>query len=775
MKPHDGDSEEPDDDYAVDADASDDAERDPALLTDDPVVNEARKRFDVINEWEAEWRQRALEDIRFTWGDSQNGYQWPNEVMNLRERSSRPCLTMNLIRAHNKLISNEARKNKSAVKFLGVGNGATQDSASCMEDIYRYIEYHSAAQHQAYPHMREGAIECGQGWSRLVTRYTENDGEGAWNQDAFIEQVDDPLSVYCDPNIKIGGDGLDSRYLLIIDDVPKDEFKEAYPELQGQPAEAPLGLGSLDGNWVSDNKVRVCEYFRKVPKKGKLISFIDPAGRRHTVRHNRLEQLIRDREAYDKIIADPITRLRDVVDQIVEWYLIVGERIVDRTTWAGKYIPLFRMIGEETVIEGKLDRRGHTRWMMDAQRMFNYNASAQVEFGALQTKSPWLAPADAIEEYEAIWRVANTENPSILPWRHKDPENPDVPIPPPQRIDPPNVSPAYQQGMENARQQIMMVSGQYDNQLGDQGNERTGAAINARQKQSATANFHFQDNYEASLVTCGKLILDIVPHIYDTKRVMKIINDDGIEYDLELNPAMRGGYLEQRSFDNKIIKRCLNPRIGKFDVAAGVGPSFDTRRDETVEALTIILTQAPALTSILGDILLKSMSFQGAQEAALRLRRMVPPVALGEGPTNTEQQQQQMIAALRAQLVKLLDKNAKDKLKLAGKDELRDIEVYDAETKRIAALSKLMPSDPEGLKQIIDQIVHDSLETHLTSVAAEASQDDNVEPPVVSPPIPGAQKAPDGEWYLTDPTRKGKYLHVAPPAQFHTRPGVVGG
>jgi hypothetical protein len=40
-------------------------------------------------------------------------------------------------------------------------------------------------------------------------------------------------------------------------------------------------------------------------------------------------------------------------------------------------------------------------------------------------------------------------------------------------------------------------------------------------------------------------------------------------------------------------------------------------------------------------------------------------------------------------------------------------------------------------------------------------------------PVPGAQKAPDGEWYLLDPTRQGRYLRVRPLAQEHTARGIV--
>ena len=157
---------------------------------------------------------------------------------------------------------------------------------------------------------------------------------------------------------------------------------------------------------------------------------------------------------------------------------------------------------------------------------------------------------------------------------------------------------------------------------------------------------------------------------------------------------------------------------------------------------------------------------------------MVPPVALGQGPTQQEQMLQQQLQAIQGALVKEMDLHARDRIKLSNKDDLREVEVYDAETKRIAALSKLLPTDPAGLQALIAQAVQDSLRTSIGGIMDEIKVQagaDGTTPatPPEPPPIPGASKAPDGEWYLTDPTRKGKYLHVAPLAQEHARPGIV--
>jgi hypothetical protein len=742
-----------------------------AALGDDDIISEARKRFDRVNEYESIARQRYIADLLFEQGDSENNYQWPNEIKNARDGQRRPCLTMNIVQQHNKIISNTMKKNKQSVKFVALGNGATKESADVYQDIMRHIEHQSQAQ-IAYDIARGFMVGPGKGWWRLATDYV---GPDSWDQEIFIHPVNDPLSVFMDPNIQ-QRNGSDSKWAFVFDDVPEDDLYEAYPEYRDQMVGMPLGLGTVNSDWVSKGLVRVCEYFRKIKKPDKAISFTR-MGERYNLRRSQFHKLVLDKDSRKKIVDHPQTRIRDVVDEVVEWRLIVGSQVVDETIWPGKYIPLIRCVGEEMTLDGRYDCKGHTRWMKDAQRMFNFNASGQVEFVALQTKVPWMAPVKAIEEYIESWKTANVKNPALLVYNHQDPDNPDVPIPPPQRIDPPNFSPAYQTGMETAKAQLESVSGQHENSMGQQGNERTGAAISARQNQGDTATFHFQDHYEEALIFTGMQIIDLVPKIYDTKRVMQILANDGTDYALEIDPTLKQAYLQEIGHQNEVVKRVFNPLLGQYDIASTVGPAYGSRRDQARDALTLILTQAPGLTGLIGDLLMKDMDFESASEAALRLRRMVPPQALGTGPTQGEQALQQQLTAMQSAMVKLLDEKAKDRLKLVGKEQLRDIESYDAVTKRIAAEAKLLPADPEGLRAMIEQLVKETLKSSIDEVAADQSSSylaATGNPPAEPSPVPGAQKAPDDEWYIADPTRKGKYLHIAPLAQEHQRSSIIG-
>lgn len=733
----------------------------------DPVIREATDRLDRCQEWESTSRRRFIEDLKFRHGDAENGWQWPNAIRNTRDIDQRPCLTMNMVRQHNLQIVNEARRNKSSIKIMGTGGGASAESASIFKWLIRHIEYQSNAQ-AAYQVAREFQVDGGFGYWRILTDY---ESEDTFDQEIYLRPVPDPLSVFLDPDAK-QRDGSDARFGFVFDMLPDDQFAEAYPEIADLVGDQPLGTSSTGGDWIPEDHILVCEYFRKVPIKDRLLGFLDPSGVRRSIRESRLPKNLAA-----ELLADEKTKVRDLwVDQI-EWYLIAGDRVIDHTIWLGKYIPIIRLIGEETIIDGQLDRKGHTRSMKDAQRMYNYNCSAQVEFGALQSKTPWVAPVKAIEGFQGYWSTANTINHSYLPYNHQDEQNPDKPIPPPFRQEPPQTAPAYESGMTTAFNQMMMTSGQWQNQMGMMGNERTGSAIRERQEQSDTSVYHFQDNYGEALRLTGKMLIDLIPRVYDTRRVRRLVTDDGTEIDVEIDPAQAQALQVYQNHQQEVIRRIFNPGVGMYDVAADVGPAQGTKRQETAEALTLILTQAPALTGVIGDLLMKALDFDEAQEAARRLRRMVPPQALGQGPSQAEQELRGQVQSLQTALTKTMQRAGADRLKLQGKDQLREIEVYEAETGRIQALAKMLPTDEGGLAQMIDQLIKDTLATHLLPImeanlgAGGGGAGAGV--PGEPPPMEGAQRAPDGEWYLQDPTRSGKYLRVVPLAQERKPRGVI--
>jgi hypothetical protein len=67
----------------------------------------------------------------------------------------------------------------------------------------------------------------------------------------------------------------------------------------------------------------------------------------------------------------------------VKWCKTNGYEVLDERDWAGKYIPVIRVIGNEFEIDGRMYVSGLVRNAKDAQRMYNYWVSQEAEMLAL--------------------------------------------------------------------------------------------------------------------------------------------------------------------------------------------------------------------------------------------------------------------------------------------------------------------------------------------------------------------------------------------------------
>lgn len=660
---------------------------------DDKLVREARARFKRCEDWEATARTRWINDVKFYNGDAYNMYQWPDNARNARgfgTGDERPCLTVNKARQHCLQIVNDARQNKTSVKIKPTGNEATYDAAQVLEGLVRHIEYVSNAQAH-YTTAIKFQVQGGIGYLRITTDYVD---DTSFDQDIRIGGVADPLSIYLDPDY-VESDGADARFGFEFTDMPRDEFEVQYPEFKDRMVSTALGN---DEGWIAEKHVRVAGYWWREEVKDTLIVFANPlTGDKTPIKKSDTKgwsgALL---EALKEQLADPATKTREILRHQVKWCKIVGDEIVERKDWAGETIPIIPVIGERTVIEGELDRKGHMRSMIDSQRMLNYNASASVEYGALQTKTPWIAPAAAIEGQDA-WATANVANYSVLTWNHVDEDG--QPIPPPFKPSPPIGAPVYQEGMKNAAEDMMAVSGQYQSLLGEQGNERSGKAIQARQRQGENATYHFIDHQANAIRRVGKIILELVKPIYDTQRLMSIMGEDGTPSDVQFDPNAAQAFEKRKAETEDAAEQVIfNPAIGRYDVMSDVGPDFATRRQEAFNALSQIAASNPELMSIIGDLVLLAADFPLAAEAAERLKRMVPPQALGEGGNPQVMMLQKQVQASGQLTASLSQKLVELQSKLSTKDAQKQVDIYKAITDRLDVLLKTKPSEKDILQ-----------------------------------------------------------------------------
>ena len=656
---------------------------------DTKLLREAKQRFKRCDTWESIARKRWLEDYKFYNADAYNMYQWPDNARNARgfgTGDERPCLTVNKSAKHCDIVINDALQNKTSVKVKPTGNEATYEAAQVLEGIVRHIEYVSDAQSH-YARAFKHQIVSGYGVLRVTTEYID---DKTFDQEIKISSIPDPLSALIDADVQ-EPDASDARFGFIFTDLPRDEFDIQYPKLKGQMVHTALGN---DDGWIAEKHVRVAEYFYRVDERDTLIVFTDPATGNQTpiFKSDTKSWTGALRAALNEQLKDPNTKTRELIRHKVKWCKIVGDKIVDKKDWAGSTIPIVPVVGHVTVIEGELDRKGHIRSMIDSQRMLNYNSSAAIEYGALQTKTPWVAPAAAIEGQDA-WASSNLVNYSVLVYNHMDDDG--NPLEKPFRPTPPMGAPLYQEGMKNASEDMMMVSGQYQPLLGQPGNERSGTAIQARQRQGENATYHFIENQAQAIRRLGKIIIELIPKIYDTPRIINIMGEDGTSEIVKLDPEAPQLLAKQKAaLANEADQIVLNPKIGKYEVISDVGPDYATRRQEAYAALSQIASTAPELMSVIGDLVLLAADFPMAEQAAERLKRMVPPQALGETNGQVVQLQQQLQASQQLS-ASMAQKLVELQLKIKDKDVQKDVDIYKAITDRIDVLIKTNPSQKD--------------------------------------------------------------------------------
>jgi hypothetical protein len=742
-----------------------DDELSPAEKEDAEIIEQARRRFKRAYEFEADFRPQYIEDIKFASADSDNHWQWPSEVYNARvsDTSKRPTLTVNIVQSFSYQITNDFKQNMPSIAIKPTGDESTFDSAQIYEALSRHVEYSCNAR-AIYMDAYQSQVDGGVGYCRVNTKYIDDE---TFNQTFVIEPVRSHLGVLLDPDIK-QKDGSDAKFGFIFDEIPKTEFERLFPDIDLPPTNNTLDISD---DWVREDSVRIAEYYRILEEADELIYFKDEQGQSVQFRMSEMpKEMEKALRAAEKRGVDEVRRRR-VWNRKLQWFKIAGTQIVDRRLelpGSGKYIPIVRFLGREKIIDGKLDRKGIVRPLKDTQRILNYYISTDAEFNALQPKSPYIGPAAAFEGNETTWNKLNTSNPAWLPFNHRDEDGEEIPAP--QRNPGPTDAPAYANGINRALQQMSLISGMNDAKQGITSNERSGLAIQERRRGADNANYDFAENAAQAVTYIGRIFIDWAPDIYDTEQVIKVMARDGTQSEIAIDP--NADQAAQIKLEQDVEKVLFNPAVGKYEVQANVGPSFATQREQAWDAFVGVLTKAPELVAKIGDLTFRTADFPLSDKIAERLERDIEhnapwllkdgePPAIVQELTTQLQQVQGMFAQSLDQIGKLEKKLQDQQIDLQRKETEVGIKAfdahtkrYDAESKRVTAISNAQPElDRTGDDQGFEAMMRATIEDVLKSKGV--ANDDSFHPSMI-----GAKEAPDGNHYLPDPTRPGKYLRV---------------
>lgn len=671
-------------------------------MTDEEILSLARKRLQSALSSYSDSREDELDDLRFYAGSPDNQWQWPADVLGTRGSvqgqtiNARPCLTINKLPQHVKQVTNDQRQNRPSGKVIPADDKADVKVAEILNGIVRHIEYISDAD-VAYDTACENQVTFGEGYFRLLTEYCD---DTSFDQDIRIGRIRNSFSVYMDPTIQ-DPCGSDAEWCFITEDLIKEDFERQFPKAKPITSIQAQGVGDESiAPWISENTVRIAEYFYKEHVSKTLNLYQD--GTTHFSDSKEAKEL-------DSYGLKPI-KTRDVDVQMVKWIKTNGFEILEERDWPGKWIPVIRVIGNEYEVEGRIYIAGLVRNAKDAQRMYNYWVSQEAEMLALAPKAPFIGYGGQFEGYENQWKTANVTN-----WPYLE-VNPDVTdangsvLPLPQRAPPPLPQAGLIQAKMGAADDIKTTTGQYDASLGAEANEKSGRAILARERQTDTGTYHYVDNLARAVRYCTRQIVDLIPKIYDTKRIARIVGLDGEVDQVEIDPDQDRPVREIEDMEtNAVIKTIYNPSIGKYDVCVTTGPSYMTKRQEAMEAMAQLLQGNPQLWAVTGDLFVKNMDWPGAEEIAERLKKTMDPKLFEEGDDPAIAQAQQVIEQQQQQMQQMaaMLQNVQQSMEaqeLRIKEQEANIKAYDAETKRISAVQAGMSA--EQIQEIVLGTLH---------------------------------------------------------------------
>jgi hypothetical protein len=569
---------------------------------DGSFLKTVRDRYEAGYNKERKNIAEAYDDLAFRAGD-----QWPADVKRQRlEAGSRPCLTVNLLPQFIRQVTGDIRQMRPAMQVLPIDDEADEEIAEDIGGLIRYIENQGDAQ-AAYYNAADAQVTCGIGAWRIDREYMS---PRTFNQEIRVRPIEDPVSIIWDPNA-VDPTREDAMWCIVPIDMSWETFKEQYPDaVITDFTSADIGRIAPSEGWYSSEIVRVAEYWFKKSEKTQLA--LSPDGSVIDLEDADEETLMRIQQEGWRVEARAVNRVYRAV--------VSGAEILEpETKQCGRYIPIVPLIGEEVKIGREVVRHGVVRFAKDPQRIFNYFHSAEVEAAALQPKAPWLGTEKQFENHIEIWETANTENHAYLPYT-PDPTAPGAP----QRIAPPVASSAISNSIERSAHNMKAVVGIYDAQLGARSNETSGVAIRARQSEGDTGTYVYKDNFARSLRHTARIIIDLIPEVYDTARTIRILGEDGKQRALKVNqpvqiPMMMGEMQEHQAQVQKDLTR------GSYDVTITMGPSYSTKSQEALDGMKAFMQAAPQVAPLFIDLFAKANEWPMAREIAERLETTLPP------------------------------------------------------------------------------------------------------------------------------------------------------
>ncbi len=553
----------------------------------DELLSRAKSRFLQAQEAEQDDFKQCEEVQAFIAGE-----QWPEKMRREREDAGRPCLVLDHLTQYVRHVVNSGLLRDRDIRVMAMSGDADDEVAEILAGMERQIIQTSSAK-IAYETALRHEVSVGWGYWRVKVQPVAGSKRG--EQEIAIIKIKEPRMVFMDPFCEYP-DGRDAKYCFVFTKLTTKDFEDQYPDAGECMSWSSVSKETIIP-WTGKDSIVLAEYYY-----------------------------------YD--------------GETLKWVLCCPNKVLDDGIHHGNLIPIIRCVGEEFEHEGKQRKRGLINpSSMDAQRTYNYASSSFTENVALAPLAPWITAEGQIEQFGEEWSQAHRIPRPYL--RYRPTTHQGQLVPPPQRAIPAGIPEGWQGMMQNIIQDTQMIMGvAQPNVLGTGGIPvQSGVGVQAQQEPGDVNTFHFIDHWHSAIEQTGRVILAMIPYVYTTEQVVKIIGADGVLETATLNPNLPQPVVKQigQTLDGveKVLSTSYNHMIGRYDVAISTGPSSATRKAEANKLMVAMVQADPTIMQKAPDLVVQSMDMAGADELADRLRKFLPPGVSDDDEAMVAQQLQQ--------------------------------------------------------------------------------------------------------------------------------------
>jgi len=566
-------------------------------------------------------REIAREDIHFL--HKEDG-QWEPEVIS--RMTNRPRYTFDQCNPVVDSIAGEIEQAEFGIRVRPAGGEATEDVAEVMNGMIRNIQNISNASSLVFNPAARKMVESGFSAWRVTTEWADTD---SFEQDLFIRPISNAIDRVWFDTAAERQDMSDARWAVVLHPLTKEEYEKRFPD--GRMDSVGQRTTS-DVYYYKPDFIIVGELIYKEPVTKEMVLMNDGS-------------VYEDNEDFQKVVEElkqkGVTeerRSKRKSHKVMTRYFDGQDWLDEAKETPFSYIPVIPIFANFSISENKIIYRGAISKLKDAQRVYNYAQSRAIEEGALAPRVKYWMTKEQATGHEKQLSTMNTNADPVQFYNHVDGQ------PAPGQKGGAQITPGLQQTAQDMAQNIINGSGIFAANQGDAPNQ-SGYAIELQQNKGDNSTIKYFKSVEIGITQTARVLIDAIPKIYDTRRTVRILGEDGQTSMETLNDRV----LDEQTGE---LVQLNDVRAGRYDVVCDVGPAFKNRQQETQRAFLEMAQISPEILQMGADILLNNTQAPGMSAMAERMRKQLFQNGLIPDSQMTDEEKQkaqQMIAQAQAE------------------------------------------------------------------------------------------------------------------------------